>query len=241
MKTFRTILLLGLVSFSVILPAQDAAFPSGMGEPNDGMMKHKPLAQDLGGGRYRIGSIMVDKNRKTLTLQGKMLPSDANKAIEFLATMQKGFKSYESVMTLDVNAFEFNLACILIGLDGAKTAPRFHFDPNPLQGDPVSISVSWGEGAARKTVDAVELLKVDGKKQKAPSLWNYTGSMFEPNGAYLAQMDGVLIGIIHDPASIIDHNTGLGLGNWGAITVDTEVAPKGGEKVTLTLKNMESP
>jgi hypothetical protein len=239
MSFFHAIRALGLLAFATVLQAQDSSFPAEMGEPNDGMMKQKPLTQDLGGGRYRIGSILLDKKRKTLTLQGEMLPTEVNKAIEFLATMKKGFKSYESVMTLDANAFEFNLACILIGLDGAKTAPRFHFDPNPLEGDPVSISISWQQDEQRKTIDVIELLRVDGKRIKAPSRWNYTGSKFEPSGAYLAQMDGVLIGIIHDPASIIDHNTGLGLGNWGAITVDPDIAPAAGTRVTLTLKNLE--
>ncbi len=239
MKTPALALLNLLLLSALTVQAQQPAMPEPAAPRGDGMMQQKPLARDLGGGRYQIGSILIDKNRKSMQLDGSMLTVDANKAIEFLATTPKGFKSYESVMELQANAFEFNLACILIGLDAAKTPPRFHFDPNPLQGDPVSITISWQQQGRQRIMDVIDMLKVDGKKPPSPSRWNYTGSMFEPNGAFLAQMDGVLIGIIHDPASIIDHYSGLGLGNWGAITVDPALAPPSGSRVTLTIKNRE--
>lgn len=235
---FIILLSLHTVSYSTE-PATNVQ-PDEVGEPNDGIMKEKPKIEDMGQQIYRIGSIKVDKAKRLIMAPGKMLPYEDGKAIEFLATMKQGYKAYESVLSLDANAFEFNLACILIGLDSSQSvSPEFHFDPQPVKGDSVSIKVSWRNNGKPVEYDAAELLKVGEKKPGKPSRWSYTGSMFIEGGRYLAQMDGVLIGLIHDPASIIEHREGLGLGNWGLLTIDHELAPKGGQEVTLTIQKLD--
>jgi hypothetical protein len=37
------------------------------------------------------------------------------------------------------------------------------------------------------------------------SHWVYSGSMFQPNGRYLSDVDGVLIGFVHSRAAVIEH------------------------------------
>jgi len=211
-----------------------------VGMPNDGRVKEKPRIEDLGKGRYRIGAIKIDKAKRLITMPGVMLPYGEGKAIEFMATMKQGYKSYESVLSLEVNAFEFNLACILIGLDSKRSVPsEFHFDPKPVEGDPVSIKVAWKKNGKLVEYDVIDLLKAGKVKSEKPSVWSYTGSMFVEGDRYLAQMDGVLIGLIHDPASIIEHKKGVGIGNWGMLTVDSDVAPKSGQALVIKIQRMD--
>ena len=193
--------------------------------------------EKLGDGLFRVGRIEINQNNKTLRVPGYILPGDQTKAIEFLATTPRGYKSYESVMELQASAFEFNLASILIGLDaGRAAAPEFHFDPTPLQGDQVEIRVSWLQGGKRIERDAVDLLKLDNGKPPKPSVWIYTGSGFNHAGDFMAEVDGVLIGMVHDPASIFEHREGMGLGQWGALTIDPEVAPRAGQEIELSVR-----
>jgi len=55
----------------------------------------------------------------------------------------------------------------------------------------------------------------------------------------MAQIDGVLIGLIHDPASIIEHREGIGIGNWGNIAIDPERAPAGGQEIVLQIQGVD--
>lgn len=209
-------------------------------EPNDGRMTQQPSVQELGGEKFRIGAITVDRAQRLITVPGRMLPYEEVKAIEFFATMKQGFKAYESVVTLDVNAFEFNLACILIGLDADRASEvSYHFDPEPVEGDRVSIRIGWQENDQWIERNAIELLKHGDAKPASAAAWVYTGSGFLEGDRYLAQMDGVLIGLIHDPASIIEHREGIGLGNWGSITIDAAMAPAAGQEIQLRVQSLE--
>ena len=210
-----------------------------IGAPNDGKQKEKPRIEDLGKAKYRIGVIKIDKARRLITVPGVMLPYEEGKPIEFMATMKQGYKSYESVLSLQTNAFEFNLACILIGLDpGKAVSSKFHFDPQPVQGDPVSIKVSWQKNGKQVEYDVIDLLKLGEAKPGKPTVWSYTGSMFVEGDRYLAQMDGVLIGLIHDPASIIEHKKGLAIGNWASIAIDPDIAPPGGQEIIISIQGL---
>jgi len=199
--------------------------------------QQKPPVEQLGNGLFRVGRIEIDQNKSTLRVPGYMLPGEPTKAIEFLATTPGVYKSSESVMDLHAIAFEFNLASILIGLDAERAvAPEFHFDPTPLQGDRVEIRVSWLQGGQRIDRDAVDLLRLDNGKPPKPSVWIYTGSGFNQAGDFMAEVDGVLIGMVHAPASIFEHREGMGLGQWGALTIDPEIAPGAGQEIELTVR-----
>lgn len=207
-------------------------------EPDDGVMKKKPAVEDLGNGRYRIGQILLDKTAGRFSVPGVVLPYEEGKVMEFIAVTKKGHKAYESLLELEVNAFEFNLACILIGLDEKNGSPaKFHFDPAPMKGDKVSIRVTWEKDGKRLKTDPVNWL-TSTEKISTQAQWNYIGSQFIEGNRYLAQMDGTLIGLVHDPSSIIEHHSGLGLGNWGLLTVDQARAPGAGTKIDLSVQRL---
>lgn len=193
----------------------------------------QPAIQDLGNNRYRIGHIEIDKVQQRFTVAGVVLR--LKPPLEFLAVAKGGFKAYESLLELQANAYEFNLACILIGLDPDKgQAPRFHFDPEPAQGDGLELWVSWQQDGKAVRVEAADLIRLE-QHTMPRGQWVYTGSSFTPDRQYRAHLEGSLIGFVHDPASVIEHRSGFGLRHFGDIVANAEVMPPIGTQVTLTV------
>ena len=189
-----------------------------------------PKVVELGHGRYRVGRVKLDRPHARLWARGTVL-RDAP-PLEYLAVGRKGDKSYEALVELAAEPIEFNLACILLGLDAAhaRVAER-HFDPEPVTGDRVRVTVAWRtpEGTVRR-VDAADLVAL-GDATLARGEWIYTGSTFFPDGRYAAQAEGPIVGFVHDPAPIIEHRTGL-RGHFDDAGPNTKLAPPGATRVT---------
>jgi hypothetical protein len=194
----------------------------------------KPQVLDLGDGRYRVGQVEVDSALQRFTVPGRVLR--AGPPIEFLAVARGGRRSYEAMIELDATAFEFNLACNLIGLDAerARGRPGFTYDPQPVDGDRVALELSWEDGGP--TSRAPEALLTDGGPQPVGE-WVYTGSDFTNDGSFLAHVDGTLIGLVHDPSSVIEHESGLGMESGGSISTTSE-APPADTAVVLTVERV---
>jgi hypothetical protein len=191
-------------------------------------------AEDLGGGRYRIGAIVVDKPKGRFSVPGAVIELNRpDSPIEFIAVTKGGIKRYEAIFELDTTAVDFNLACILIGLDAKHAVqPEKHFDTHPSKGDAVNVFVSWKESGRTRRAPASEVLKVAGSAHVSDE-WVYTGSVFSQDGTYMADTVGTLVGFVHDPATIIEHRSGLGLGDYGAVTYNPDILPPPGTSVTL--------
>jgi len=234
----------GLVGFPLLLLL--AGHPLGAQEPEEvapsipreGEKEEAPppapIVEDLGDERYRIRNIVVEKRLKRFTVPGTILREEP--PLEFLAVTKGGLKAYESLVELETDAYEFNTACILIGLDPDHgRAPRAHFDPQPSEGDPVDIWISWNENGKASRVEAADLVR-RGEMTLPRGDWVYTGSILTPEGKYLAQLDGTLIGFVHDPSSIIEHRAGFGMGDWGSVGPNPSLLPAVGTRVTLTVE-----
>ena len=64
--------------------------------------------------------------------------------MEFIAVVQGAVKDYEAVLELNTMAVDFNLACILIGLNPDHAEPpAYHFDPAEAVGDPVDVQIRY--------------------------------------------------------------------------------------------------
>jgi len=86
--------------------------PLGRGQaPAPRIGELKPLGKD----RFQIGSIVVDKRARTFAVPGRV--HVLGKPLEYLATTKGGWKQYEALLELDATGSEFNLACILVGLE----------------------------------------------------------------------------------------------------------------------------
>ena len=195
--------------------------------------------QDLGNGHYRIGTIKIDKTKRQFSVPGSVIKLERpDSPIEFIAVSKGGRKRYEAIFEMETSAVDFNLACILIGLDANHAIhPKHHFDPLPLKGDAVEMFVSWeGEGKKRH-VPITNILRVAGSTH-VTNEWIYTGSFFAPNGRYIADAMGTLVGFVHDPGSIIQHRLGLGLGNYGAVIKNPDILPPPGTPILLDVSRI---
>jgi hypothetical protein len=206
------------------LRAQAAAPPLG---------ELKPLGQD----RYQIGRIVVDKGARRFTVPGRVHVT--GKPLEYLATSPGGMKQYETLLELDAIGSEFNLACILIGLEGdpQQTSPRSDAQ-TPLVGQRVAITVEWSDGGKLRQVSAAQaLLNPDTGVQPDSVDWVYTGS-WENQGRYGADVTGTLIGFVPNPNNIIQSAVGIGIGAYGSVRGNAMLPPVGSpiELVVQALK-----
>ena len=198
--------------------------------------------EDLGNQRYRIGNILIDKAKGEFTVPGKVMRHDP--PIEFVVTMRKGSKSYETILEIDADALQFNLACILIGLDAERATPLLERrrSPEPIQGDRVDVSFNWTREGQPVTARAGELLLVG--EPPAPvkrEEWVYTGSAIIYDRDFLAQVAGTIMGFARRGESIIEHRHGIGLGDYGGVLINTDLLPAIGESIEMTVRRSDVP
>jgi hypothetical protein len=166
--------------------------------------------------------------------------------LEYVAVARGGYKGYESVLELDSTASEFNLACILVGLDGeSATKPKFQFDNQPVDGPRVMLELRWkpdGKPVERVAVhEALVEIGTNGQQRAVSDDWTYIGSYLEPNSSrFAADTMGAVIGFVHDPASIVEHRAGLGIGAYGSVQVRKDRLPPIGTPVELVLSLPET-
>ena len=140
---------------------------------------------------------------------------------------------------METNAINFNLALILIGLDQSRSVgPKMHFDPAIPQGDPVEIWVEWDDPNGRRRVRAEQLVyNTSSKTTLSEGPWVYTGSVFlAENNAYLADIEGSLIGFVHTPAPIIESPRPTSPTNYGSDTLNPALNLKPGTSIQLIVR-----
>jgi hypothetical protein len=193
--------------------------------------------QKLGDNLYRLGRLRIDTAKGEVVVTGRVNPVST---LEFVANTPNGKKAYESAITLDTDGIDLNIALLLLGLDITHSrAPTRHFDPNTPEGDRVAITLEWTRGGERVRMPAEQLLfdRATGRPVP-PAPWVYTGSALLPDGRYLANVDGVLIGFVHSPAPIIEHQGGPGVNRYGEIVLNPNLGLAPDMPVTLTIKSL---
>jgi hypothetical protein len=212
-------------------PAAPQAPPSPYNVP-----KGPSPIERLGPNTVRVGNITVDTAKKELSVRGVV--NDVT-ALEFIAVTKGGFKAYESVLELDTNAINFNLALILMGLDAKKAVmPKHPGDPALPSGDLVDIFVEWKDESGLRRVRAEELVyNATAKQTLSNGPWVYTGSVFvEHNNAYMADLEGSLIGFIHSMAPIIESPRPFKAGDYYGHQINPKLNLKAGTEVTMTVR-----
>jgi hypothetical protein len=196
-------------------------------------------AERIGRDLVRVGNVLVDTAKKELSVTGFV--NDVQ-VLEFLANTKGGWKAYESALELDTNAVNFNVGCLLIGLDpaGASVA-KFQFDPTPPKGHPVEMFVEWDEAGKPRRIRAEQLIYSRGTKQTlTEGPWVYTGSVFQEGNVYLAEMEGTLVGFMHTTAPIIESPRAAD-GNWGDSMINPELGLKPKQQVKLIVRALPRP
>jgi hypothetical protein len=186
--------------------------------------------------RLRVGNVHIDMARQEVSVTGTI--TDAM-VLEFIAVAKGGFKAYESALELETSAINFNLALILIGLDPSRAVvPKFHIDPDLPKGDPVDVWIEWDDNGRQRRARAEEIVYNEKtKKTLTQGPWVYTGSVFAAeSNAYLAEIEGTLIGFVHSPAPVIDSPRPLPGGDYGANKLNPALNLAPGMSVTLKVR-----
>lgn len=202
--------------------------------PFEGPAPAPSPVERLGPGLVRVGNIRIDTGKKELAVQGFV---NEVRVLEFLANTKGGWKAYESALELETNAVNFNVACLLIGLDPAgAVVSRFQFDPLPPQGHPVEIFVEWDERGVRRRIRAEQLIYNRVTKQTlAEGPWVYTGSVFREGNVYAAENEGTLVGFMHTTAPIIE-SPRPNVGAYGESIINPELNLKAGTTIQLIVR-----
>jgi len=209
------------------------AKPFATGRPPPPVGELKSLGKD----RYQIGRIVVDKKAGRFTVPGRV--HVMGQPLEYLVTSPGGMKEYETLLEADATGSEFNLACILLGLErDPKQGPFYQFSEAPLVGPKVLVSIAWQDGGKRREISAAEAL-LDPKGDVRPESveWVYTGSLsMPPEGQFAADITGTLIGFVHDANSIIESVLGLGIGAYGSVSGNASVLPPVGTPIEVVVQ-----
>lgn len=154
------------------------------------------------------GGIVVDKEKKTVTVPAKIAPRKINDPryteiypIEVIACAEfpKGQKAHETVITVDVKPSDVHKALESLGLKAGKPANAGAGEDAKAEGPELKVSLELPNG---KTVP-IEKTLVDKKTGKTmPALkWHFTGSVMKkldpnkPDETYGADTTLTLIGI----------------------------------------------
>lgn len=237
MPPLRSLVVLTALLTATVANAQVAPPPQGAAP-----------VEDLGGGRYRIGAITVDRTTGQFVVPGRVLHLD-DAPLEYIAVSRGGVKGYESLLEVDARGTAFNLACILLGLEAPERAATAQFERKPPTGPSVRLSLRWQVDGRTVTHTVQEVLDLGARPRGAPAPppnqqrpppppedWAYVGSFMRSNDqGYVADATGTLIGFVHDPAAVIEHRTGLGIGAYGSVQGNPKVLPPVGTAVELVV------
>lgn len=184
--------------------------------------------KSLGQDRYQVGGIVIDKKARTFTVPGRVHLQ--GQPLEYLATSPDGVKAYESLLELDATGSEFNLACILIGLErDTRFAAALQAGSGPLLGPRVAIFVAWVEAGKRRQVSAAQAIlnaEVDARPESVE--WVYIGSPASVGQErFAADLTGTLVAFKRDDNSVIESAVGIGIGAYGSVRGHAMLPPVG--------------
>ena len=213
-----------------------AAPPDGQLPP--GMVGSKPTDTSspvvaLGGGLYKVGSVLVDRKASLLSIPGRVNQREG--PIEYLAVAPDG-KTYESVLTLQAQPLHIQLGLLLLGANfGGNLA--FQGDTALPKGDSVDVSVSWiGDKGDSVHLPATDLMyEWDSHVVMPPTSWIFTGSMVRDTNLFAADMEGSIIAVYSDPVAILN-NPAQGRINQTVYRPNADLLPPVGTNLTMKIK-----
>ncbi|WP_346187114.1 YdjY domain-containing protein [Rubritalea halochordaticola] len=191
------------------LPAKNAKrSPSADIEEREGEATKASSIERLGGGRYRIGKVVLDKVKRTVTLPARVNMTKG--VVEYILVSEDG-KSHEAVFTTDARPSDIHTACLLLGMKELPLA-SWPSDYNGIaRENRVLVDVSWkGNGPAKKVAASQSVVRASSGQEAVADQaclpsgpWLYAGSCIE-GGLFTADREGSLISVISDKAALIN-------------------------------------
>ena len=229
-----------LAAVSVVAVAQDRPppIPYPPAVTPDQLDRHTlriaPLER-VSPGRYRMGAIEIDKDRRSVSFPA-VVNMDRG-LLEYVLVRTSG-KAHESLLRTDVEPYNLQVACILIGMEGTSVPLGFQGGPATPKGDPIELSlqVTGKDGKPQAIGPEAWLVRREGEtsREVPPLQWVFTGSVVH-QGRLAAQLGGSIVALYHDPAAMVDNASPGGESDkiW---FVKEGATPPVGTPVTVTFK-----
>jgi len=187
-------------------------------------------------GVFRLGDIEITKKDRSISFPAQVNMDKG--LLEYLLVTRSG-KTHESLFRTNVRPYDLQLAFLLLGYKESDKPLRYQGDPAIPKGEPVVIKITHTNADGKAvTINPEEwVVKMNqNKPQTVKKLdWVYTGSIVA-NGNFLAQAQGSIIAIFHDPIAMMDNVTKGGESDKVWFVREGTVPPPG-TPVTLTIRS----
>lgn len=200
-------------------------------------MAGKPPIEKIGDGVYKFGTLTMNRTENYLDL-----PVEVNMdkgLLEYILVGRAG-KVHESLLRTDVDAQVLQTALLFLDLKGSSKPLAEQGDSQTPQGDRVELWIL--PKADKLTPVRVEEWVVNKEQDQALESmeWVFTGSFFNQDNMFMAQVHHSLIALYHDPAALIDHKQPEGSRDdiW---FVKEGTVPSAGTSATLRIKKVVNP
>ncbi len=216
-------------------------FPPGfrhtpLNPPRPPFEEHSPpTIEKVSPGIFRIGDILINKKERSISF-----PAEVNMErglLEYLV-VRIGGKTHESLLRTSVEPYTLQVAFLLLGYEGTDQPLSRQGAIETPKGEPVRITVARdGADGKAETIDYERWIckRIDMTTCETPALtWVYSGSVVT-NGRFLAQLEGSLIALYHDPVALIDNSSRGGESDriW---FVKEDTVPPMGTAITVTIR-----
>lgn len=186
----------------IILPGAETNLPPGQPVLTAPTVATNPPVRELGAGRYQIGDVRFDRERRVIEFPAAVNLREGN--IEYVIVHANG-KTHESLLRTSAEPFHLQLAFLLLGAKGAGAA---NLSPDPavaIPSDAVTVEMQWSQaGATNRTrvEDFVHDRRTGGGMSRGPFI--YTGSRIREDG-FAAQLDGSIVSLITDADALVNN------------------------------------
>jgi len=187
-------------------------------------------------GRLQIGPLVIDADRGSLEIPGKVNMTQG--IIEVLACAPWG-KAHESLFVVDAEPYLVQIGLLLlwdlppgaVGTTWQKLSEEREFIP---KGPELTIRVGWRDEHGKERSEAVDRWICSPKKHSGPkTTWVFTGSVLGEEG-FVAQSMGNIVVTYRDPAAIVNNGAPSST-NDEVYGICPDKVPAVGTPVTLVL------
>jgi hypothetical protein len=212
----------------VAQPMMPQPVPATEVEPTSAIEKVSP-------GVFRIGLVTINKQERSITFSAEVNMDQG--LLEYLLVKSSG-KTHESLLRTRVEPFHLQLACLLLGLEGTTRPLAFQGAPETPTGDAVTVTLTVTDKAGQSRTIKPETWLAKMQEMKPAPVESlslvFTGSMLSA-GRFMAQSEGSMIALYHDPVAIIDNSSPGGeTHNYWAVREGA--TPPVGTPVTVLIK-----
>lgn len=194
-----------------------------------------PPIEQVGPGIFRLGEIEIRKDTRSI-----IFPAQVNMdqgLLEYLIVRSSG-KVHESLLRTDVDPFHLQVAFLLLSFEGTDRPILHQGSPETPRGDPVEILIAYRRGGNQELEIKAEdwvVNKIENQVKDVGALkWVYTGSKIS-EGGFLAQLEGSIVALWHDPVALVDNASPGGESNRIWFSKEGTVPPVG-THVTVIIK-----